>query len=286
MEKLPDYLEFFGLRDHPFRLTPDTKYYFPSRAHQSVHDVLCFGLERGEGFLVLTGDPGSGKTMLLRLILKNNRPDKELALLLSPTLGPKELLMAILEDVGLTVEASKTKDYFLRQFRDYLLKLADEGKTLILVIDEAQNLPLESLEELRLLSNLETEEKKLLQILLVGQPTLGQKLRSSELAQLLQRITIWERLEPLSYEETIAYVQYRWHKAGGVNLELSRGAAKFLYQTSKGLPRQINKIMDRAVLLAAAEAKRNITWRHLAHALDSFGIPYKRPWLSLLWPWY
>ncbi len=286
MENIPDYLEFFGLKDHPFRLTPDTKYYFPSRTHQAVHDVLQFGLARGEGFLVLTGKPGSGKTMLLRLILKNNSPERELALLLSPTLAPKELLMAILEDVGLPVDPGRTKDHLLRQFRDYLLGLAEQGKTLLLVIDEAQNLPLESLEELRLLSNLETEEKKLLQILLVGQPGLGNKLRSPQLAQLLQRITIWEHLHPLSYQETVAYVQYRWHRAGGTNLEFSRGAPKFLYETSQGLPRQINKIMDRAILLAASEGKRSITWRHLAQALDSFGLPYRRPLLSYLWPWY
>jgi len=282
MGKVPDYLEFFGLEDHPFRLTPDTKYFFPSEPHQRVFEVLRYGLNRGEGFLVLTGEPGAGKTLLLRLLLNEEDPSRELALLFSPTLKPEELLVAILEDLGIELSGKENKEYLLRLFYDHLLKLAQEGKTLLLVIDEAQNLPLESLEELRLLSNFETEQKKLIQILLTGQPSLDEKLRSPALAQLLQRITIWERLEPLSLEETLNYIQFRWHRAGGANLWLDKGALRLLYKVSKGLPRQINKIMDRAVLFAAAEGKESLSKKVIREAIESHHLfPQKNWWF----PW-
>ena len=282
MEKVPDYLEFFGLKDHPFRLTPDTKYFFPSEPHQKAFEVLRYGLNRGEGFLILTGKPGAGKTLLLRILLKEKDPSKELALLLSPNLNPRELLIAILEDLGIKISGKENKEQLLRLFYDYLLKIAKENRTLLLVIDEAQNLPLESLEELRLLSNFETEEKKLLQILLVGQPSLEEKLKSPALAQLLQRITIWERLEPLSSKEILSYVQFRWHRAGGAGLYLDRGAKRLLYRISEGLPRQINKIMDRAVLFAAAEGKKTISKKFLKEAAESYQLLPKRNWV---FPW-
>ncbi len=285
MATVPDYLEFFGLKEHPFRLTPDTKYFFPSEAHQRAFEILRYGLARGEGFLILTGEPGTGKTLLLRLLLREEEPSKEVALILSPTLDPHELLMAILEDLGIRVSGSETKEQLLRKFYDYLLKIAEAGKTLLLVMDEAQNLPLESLEELRLLSNFETEERKLLQILLIGQPALEEKLKSPFLLQLLQRITIWERLEPLDLEETFHYVQFRWHRAGGIGSLLEKGSTKILHRASEGIPRQINKIMDRAALFAAAEEQKTISKKILKEAIQSLDLKLvPRRWF-FPWAW-
>ena len=282
MKGVPDYLEFYGLKDHPFRLTPDTKYFFPAQPHYRAFEILRYGIKRGEGFLVLTGKPGTGKTMLLRLLLKEDGTNKEIALLLSPTLPPKELLMALLEDLGIETRG-ENKEKLLKTFRDYLIKLAQEGKTLLLVIDEAQNLPIESLEELRLLSNLETEEKKLIQIILVGQPGLESKLNSPLLSQLLQRITIWEKLEVLSFEETIDYIQYRWQKAGGIFIKIDKRALKLIYKASKGIPRQINKIMDRTILFSAAERANHIEKRLVKAALESLNFSFIS---RKIWPWH
>ncbi|OAG28616.1 ExeA family protein [Thermodesulfatator autotrophicus] len=275
MTQIPDYLDFFALKDHPFRLTPDTSYFFPSYKHQGTLEVLRYALARGEGFLILTGEPGTGKTLILRLLVESLPKDKETAFILSPTLNPKELLEAILEDLDIETSASETKEQLLRKFKDHLLDLAKKGKTLVLIVDEAQNLPIESLEELRLLSNLETEKKKLIQILLVGQPGLKDKLKSPELSQLLQRISVWEKLEPLSPSEVVEYINFRWHKAGGIGLNLDKRAYKLLYRESQGIPRLINKIMDRAVLVAAAENKKKIDENLLKDALNTLD-PYDK----------
>ncbi|WP_022853393.1 ExeA family protein [Thermodesulfatator atlanticus] len=272
MTKVPDYLEIFGLKDHPFRLTPDTDYFFPSETHVKTFEIIKYGLLRGEGFISLTGEPGTGKTLLLRLLLNELPKEKEIAIILSPTLSPIDLLRAILEDLEIPFSTVDSKEQLLRRFRDYLINISHEGKTLILVIDEAQNLPSESLEELRLLSNLETEKKKLVQILLVGQPLLEEKLKRPELSQLLQRITINECLSSLSREETLDYILFRWEKAGGSNLEISYTARKLLYQHSKGIPRSINKIMDRAILFAAAKNTNKIDKEIVVDALESLKI--------------
>ncbi len=270
----PKYLDFFGLKDHPFRLTPDTHYFFPSRTHQEALKILSYGVENGEGFLVLTGKPGSGKTMLLRLLLKNLPPSMETAILLTTNLSPREIIEAILEDLGLEIPVQASKEVLWRIFRDYLLKLAHENRRLLLVIDEAQNLPEESLEELRLLSNLETENSKLLQILLAGQPLLNQKLVSPNLSQLLQRITIWSEVKGLERDELAPYINYRLIKAGGTSIVLEEKAEKVLYSLSQGLPRLVNKIMDRALLLAAAEEEATIDPPLIRLAAQTFG-PYQ-----------
>ncbi len=266
-----DYLSFFGLMDHPFRLTPDTKYFFPSSKHKAVLEVMRYGIQRGEGFIVVTGDPGSGKTMLLRVLLKELDPAFETALIITPTLEPKELLQAILEDLGVAFNSSDTKERLVKKIREYLVDLVHKEKRLLLVIDEAQNLPLSSIEEIRLLSNLEMEDRKLVQILLAGQPSLASKLKSPELSQLAQRISVWEHVAHLSPEETIWYVQHRLGKAGGSHIPIEKGAEKLLYRTTHGIPRLINKVMDRSLLVMAAKFQRRLTKRILKEAVESLG---------------
>lgn len=265
-----DYLQFFGFQDYPFRLTPDTRYFFPSSKHKAVLETIHYGLARGEGFLVLVGDPGIGKTMLLRILLKDLSDDHyRTALIMTPALEPKELLQAILEDVQLPFEASDGKERLLRTFQRYLLQEAAQGRQFVLVVDEAQNLPVESLEEIRLLSNLETEDKKLIQILLVGQSSLEEKLHRPELRQLKQRISLWERLEPLSSDEVSWYTQYRMTRAGGASIPFDKGAEKLLCDASGHVPRLINKIMDRALLVAASRLERHISAEIVREALKT-----------------
>ncbi|OAQ20570.1 ExeA family protein [Thermosulfurimonas dismutans] len=267
---MPDYLGFFGLRDHPFRMTPDTDYFYPSPEHKAALESLKYGILKREGFLVLTGEPGMGKTLLIRLLFKELPTDVLTAMVLTPTLGPKELFEAILED--LSIPASGSKESLLKTFRDYLFGLAKEGKTLLLVIDEAQNLPVESLEELRLLSNFETEKGKLLQILLSGQPLLEEKLRSSDLSQLAQRITIWEKLEPFGREEVLDYVRFRLARAGGAGVVFSRGVDRELHRLTGGIPRVINKVMDRALLIAFARGTSRVSPQIVREAAEAAAL--------------
>lgn len=265
-----DYLQFFGFEDYPFRLTPDTHYFFPSSKHKAILESIRYGLTRGEGFLVLVGDPGIGKTMLLRILLKDLHGDRyQTAVVMAPALAPKELVQAILEDVKIPFDPSESKERLLRRFQDHLLQWADQGGHFVLVVDEAQNLPLESLEEIRLLSNLETEDKKLIQILLVGQLSLEEKLRRPELCQLMQRISLWERLEPLSPQEVTWYAQFRMTRAGGAAIPFEKGAEEILCEASRNVPRVINKIMDRALLVAASRWERHISVPALKEALKT-----------------
>ncbi|ROQ90666.1 ExeA family protein [Desulfosoma caldarium] len=287
---VPDYLRFFGFQDYPFRLTPDTRYFFPSSKHKAVLETIRYALARGEGFLVLVGDPGIGKTMLLRILLKELADDRyRTALIMTPTLEPKELLQAILEDVQLPVKASDSKERLLRIFQRYLLHEAAQGREFLLVVDEAQNLPPESLEEIRLLSNLETEDKKLIQILLVGQRSLEDKLHMPQLSQLKQRISLWERLEPLSPDEVSWYTQYRMTRAGGASIPFEKGAEKLLCDASGRIPRLINKIMDRALLVAASRLEGRISVETLREVLKTLeptleaSVPSLRPGRSWLW---
>lgn len=268
--EMPDYIGFFGLRDHPFRMTPDTDYFYPSSEHKAAFESLKYGILKREGFLVLTGEPGMGKTLLIRLLFKELPTDVLTAMILTPTLGPKELFEAILED--LSIPASGSKESLLKTFRDYLFGLAKEGKTLLLVIDEAQNLPVESLEELRLLSNFETEKGKLLQILLSGQPLLEEKLRSPALSQLAQRITIWEKLEPFGREEVLDYVRFRLARAGGAGVVFSRGVARELHRLTGGIPRVINKVMDRALLIAFARGTSRVSPQIVREAAEAAAL--------------
>lgn len=267
-----DYEQFFGLKDTPFRLTPDPDYYFPSEVHKEALQTLIYSIKAREGFIQITGDPGTGKTLTLRTLLKQLGEETNTALILNPRLSPEELLRVILEDLGLspaTME-ERSKEELLRFFRDILLEKAQQGITTVVIIDEAQNLPNETLEELRLLSNLETEKKKLLQIILVGQIELEDKLKESALRQLNQRITIRYRLKPLSKTDTVAYIHHRLRIAGGgENARFSPKVLNEVYKVSSGVPRLINIICERALMAAFVDGKNTIEKPHFSRALES-----------------
>src|SRR4030067_1802787 len=181
-----DFLSFFGLKEDPFKLTPDPAYFYPSSTHNEGLLLLNYSIEQKEGFTTVIGDPGSGKTTLLNVFLEKWRSRAEIAIVLTPRLSPEEFLVSILEDLDISFKR-KNKNEIIKAFRDFMIEKSSEGKWVIIIVDEAQNLPDETLEELRLLSNLENDKDKLLQIVLLGQPELESKLRSNRLRQLKQR---------------------------------------------------------------------------------------------------
>ncbi len=268
-----DYTGFFGFQDEPFRLTPDTEYFFPSKSHQGALEALKYVFKSTEGFAVILGEAGVGKTLVLRLALKEMPPNKEVAVILTPNLNPTELLVAILRDLKVFIEDKGTsKDQLIKGFSEYLLKEAEQDKGVIIVIDEAQNLPIESLEQLRLLSNLETEKKKLLQIVLVGQPELLDRINDKRLRQLNQRITIKETLEPFGLKETKDYIFFRLSKAGRGNLTVKKGAIKLAYKLSGGIPRKINALFSRTLLLAYSDGKTIVDRGYIKRAYTTLVV--------------
>lgn len=271
-ERFFNYLKFFGLKEQPFSLTPDPDYFFPASNHIKVIEVFKYGFLKKEGFMLLTGEPGLGKTLLIKLILRSLPESYEKIFLLTPTLSPYELIISISQKLNLIAENKDnlSKEFLLNLLQKYLKKLDSQNKTLLIVIDEAQNLPLETLEELRLLNNFETEKGKLIQFFLGGQPLLTEKLKSQSLQQLAQRVTIWENLVPFNKAETGEYVRFRLAKAGHPLITFERGFEKLLYEFTHGVPRLINKLMDRTLLVAYAERTQKIRKKHLKIARMSF----------------
>ncbi len=269
---MKDYLEFFGLRDDPFKITPDASYFFLSESHQEALSSLRYLLETEEGFAVIIGEPGTGKTLTIRKFI-DELPEKEVkfAYVLFPNLSPEELFEAILEDFGIKSEG-ETKNRLFARLRDFLVGEREKGRKVLIIIDEAQNLPTETLEELRILSNLETSERKLLQIILLGQPELEEKLSSKELRQLKQRITVFVKLRNFTEEETKAYIDYRLVKAGRGNLRVNSRTYRLVYKYSLGIPRLINILMERALMAAFVDTSHEIKPEHVKRAGESIGI--------------
>jgi general secretion pathway protein A len=250
------YERFYQLRERPFALSPDPEYLYPSRVHQEALDYLRYGLESQAGFIVITGEIGSGKTTLLQSLLRNLDNQTSVGRIVNTMLEPRELLETIMIDFGLD-PAGRSKPLMLRDLSQYLVDQRLAGRLVLLVIDEAQNLGLGSLEELRMLSNLETEKSKLIQIVLVGQPNLRDKLAAPELEQLRQRITVSYHLPPLDAEETGNYINHRLRRAAlAAPLEFPREATDLIHARSRGVPRIINVICDAALVFGYAEERR------------------------------
>jgi general secretion pathway protein A len=256
------YASFFGLNEKPFSITPDPRYLFLSERHAEALAHLVYGINEAGGFIQLTGEVGTGKTTVVRSLLAQAPKHAEIALILNPRMTPAEFLLAICEEFGIAVAAASAGS--LKDLVDllsrHLLKAHAEGKRIVLVVDEAQNLAPEVLEQVRLLTNLETETQELLQIILIGQPELRELLARVELRQLAQRITGRYHLDPLSGGETAAYVRHRLRVAGSTREIFTNGALREIQRLSGGVPRLINIISDRALLGAFTED------RHLVRA--------------------
>ncbi|MBI4687189.1 MAG: AAA family ATPase, partial [Nitrospirae bacterium] len=265
-----DYLNFFGLKEEPFKLTPDPSYFYPSSCHNEGLLLLDYSIEQKEGFTTVIGDPGTGKTTLLNVFLEKWKPRAEIAIILTPRLQPEEFLTAVVEDLGISPKR-KSKNEIIKAFRDFMIEKSSEGRWVIIIVDEAQNLPDETLEELRLLSNLETDKDKLLQILLIGQTELEARLLRDKLRQLNQRIITRVQLRHFNSDETRDYISHRLIRAGKNILKIDKKACGLVYRFSKGVPRLINMLMSRALMAAYLEENNTVLRRHIIHAVKSLG---------------
>ena len=278
------YLSFFGLNEKPFAITPDPRYLYLSERHAEALAHLLYGINEAGGFVQLTGEVGTGKTTIVRSLLAQTPKNAEIALILNPRMTAPEFLLTICEEIGIGVPDSSTES--LKDLVDvlshYLLRAHGAGRRVVLVVDEAQNLAPAVLEQVRLLTNLETNTQKLLQIILIGQPELRELLGRNELRQLAQRITGRYHLHPLSRDETVAYVRHRLRVAGATNDIFSAAALSEIYRLSVGVPRVINVICDRALLGAYSMDRHRVTATLVRHAASEvFGKRIMPNWL----PW-
>ena len=262
------YTRFFGLHEKPFSITPDPRYLFMSERHGEALAHLVYGVTESGGFIQLTGEVGTGKTTLVRSLLLNRMPDNaDVAVVLNPQISALEFLLTICEELHIDVPDSKDSIKALTDaLNRHLLTAHADGRRTILVVDEAQNLAPAVLEQVRLLTNLETAKQKLLQIILIGQPELRELLARNDLRQLAQRITGRYHLEPLTREETANYIEHRLRVAGALGEVLDHGAKNEVFRLSQGVPRLINVICDRALLGAYSQETRTVNRRIIKRA--------------------
>ncbi len=256
------YKKFFGFKERPFQLVPNPEYLFLSKSHEEALAHLTYGEYEGDGFVEITGEVGTGKTTLCRVFLENLNSDTVAAYIFNPKLDALQMLRAINDEFGLDTGADNTKD-LIDTLNRFLIEKKKKGQRVIVIIDEAQNLSKPVLEQLRLLSNLETTTSKLLQIFLVGQPELAEMLDSAELRQLGQRISLSAHLVPLSFRETCEYIEHRIHIASAQKprAKFTRTAMRRIYRFSGGIPRLINIACNRALLTAFGLGRHTITGR-------------------------
>ncbi|WP_076591649.1 ExeA family protein [Herminiimonas arsenitoxidans] len=279
------YKHHFGLRELPFGITPDTSYFFACPNYQQALNTLLIAAKNGEGFIKITGEVGTGKTLLCRKFLATLDDSFVTAYIPNPYLEPRSLMLALADELEIELDKEVDQHQLLKAINYRLLVLARDGKRVILCLDEAQAMPLESLEALRLLTNLETEKRKLLQIVLFGQPELDAKLQQDEIRQLAQRITFHYRLSPLSRDDVDFYVMHRLKIAGfsGSRL-LTKDAIRVLHTASSGIPRLVNILAHKALMLAFGEGRQQVHVPHIrAAAKDTEAARSSlRPWILLL----
>ena len=276
------YTEFFGLHEKPFSITPDPRYLFMSERHGEALAHLVYGVTESGGFIQLTGEVGTGKTTLVRTLLLNRMTDNaDVAVVLNPQLSVVEFLATICEELHIDVLHNKgSVKAQTDALNQHLLRAHAEGRRTILVVDEAQNLSPAVLEQVRLLTNLETAKQKLLQIILIGQPELRELLARTDLRQLAQRITGRYHLEPLSTVETAKYIEHRLKVAGALGEVFDAGARKEVFRLSQGVPRIINVICDRALLGAYSLESRHVNRRLVRRAAAEVSGELERsPWI-------
>ncbi len=276
------YLEHFGLREPPFTLTPDTSFYFNTTGHREALEVLQVAIDGGEGFIKIIGEVGTGKTLLCRKLLDQLEAPYLTAYLPNPLLGPVEIYRAVASELGLDVSSRATANMLLSALNSHLIQLCAAGHRVVLCIDEVQAMAEKSLEALRLLSNLETEKSKLLQIVLFAQPELDVRLRQDCLRQLRQRIVFSYRLPPLNDEGIRDYVAHRMLVAGHQGgAPLSPAAMKLLRHGSCGIPRLVNILCHKALMAAYGQGGRRIEAKHLQVAIADTedAVCPKRGWL-------
>lgn len=271
------YADYFGLAEPPFSIAPDPRYLFLSGQHREALAHLVYGASVGDGFIQLTGEIGTGKTTLVRRLLVEMPEGIEIAFIFNPEVSPRGLLRSILAELGLArLGADADRGALAEQLYRHLLAAHARGRRVVLVIDEAQRLSAEVLEEVRLLTNFETDRHKLLNVILVGQPELRETLARADLRQLAQRITARYHLGPLALAETDAYIRHRLRLAGAPGRIFGARAVRAVQRHSRGVPRLINLICDRSLMGAYARTRREVTAGLVGEAVrDLAGLPFR-----------
>jgi len=277
------YRTHFALREPPFGLTPDTAFVFACTPHQEALNTLLVALESGEGFMKITGEVGTGKTLLCRRLLAQLDGSYVSAYLPNPLLDPHGLLLALAEELRIPFDRDADPHTLTKVLNHALLDFARAGRKVVVCLDEVQAMPYETLESLRLLSNLETEKRKLFQVILFGQPELDDRLGHESVRQLRQRITFQYRLSTLSRDEVEYYIGHRLRVAGYLGDRLfDRAAIRLLFRASRGVPRLVNVLAHKAMLAAFGEGRHHVTASHVRRAASD--TPSARvPRLPVLW---
>jgi MSHA biogenesis protein MshM len=277
------YLSHFGLREPPFGITPDTSFFYACTSIQEALNTLLVAVANGEGFIKITGEVGTGKTLLCRKFLSSLDKAWVSAYIPNPSLDPQSLLLALSEELGIRLEESLDQHRLIKSLTLTLLNLARQGKRVVVCMDEVQAMPIETLETLRLLTNLETEKRKLVQVILFGQPELDNRLAQDSVRQLRQRITFQHRMGFLTLKETGDYLAHRLAVAGHHGTPLFTNAAvRKLRAASGGTPRLINILANKAMMLAFGEGSGKVCWRHVRAAISDTPAAGG---LMQLWTW-
>jgi general secretion pathway protein A len=268
------YLQHYNLREAPFNITPDPRFLFFSAKHQEAFNHLLFGIRERKGFIELTGEVGAGKTTICRKLLEQLGPNYKTALILNPCLSSHQLIKTVVQEFGLKPRGIDRVAY-LQVLNDFVLAEVNQGHDVVLVIDEAQDLSDDLLEQIRLLSNLETDRQKLIQIVLMGQPELREKLLQPALRQLRQRITVRYHLHPLNLNETAGYIDHRLTLAGANGTpRFHDGAIPMVYKYSQGIPRLINAVCDKTLLAGFVAQVQVLTKQEVTLAIEELeGVP-------------
>ena len=276
------YAAYFGLKENPFSLSPEPRYLFLSEQHRDALNCMIYGIKEKKGFVLISGDIGTGKTTICRSLINLLDDSVETALIFNTAISDLDLLETVIGEYGIAIiSGSKTKKNYIDVLNDFLLRNFATGKTAVLVIDEAQNLSHGVLEQIRMLSNLETETEKLIQIILIGQPELSNTLMLPALRQLNERITVRYDLKPLSSLEVSEYIQHRLIVAQGPgSLKFTKGAFNLIYTFTEGIPRRINALCDRALLIAYTKNVSKIDRKIIKLAVHDIGINYFQKTMS------
>jgi general secretion pathway protein A len=259
--------EFYGFKTQPFNITTDTELFFEGSSHREALASLFYGIEEHKGLILITGEVGTGKTTLCKALLDRLPPSVRTSLILNPYFSEVQLLQAIVEDFGLEPEKATRLD-IVKKLDSFLIDLSLNQGNAVLIIDEAQNLKARQLEQIRLLSNLETKHGKLLQIVLVGQPELKANLGRYELRQIYQRIVVKCELRPLDFADVKAYVDFRLEHSGAACVEIPPDSYRMIHEFSKGIPRLINLLCDRALLLGFVKKEKVLGTEVLIAAME------------------
>jgi len=273
------YLEHFGLKEYPFGITPDTSFFFSANGYQQALNTLLIAARTGEGFIKITGEVGTGKTLLCRIFMASIGREFEIAYIPNPSLEPPALLMALAEELGVDIDSNAGQHHLIKSINLALLNFASQGKRVLVCIDEAQAMPLETMEALRLLTNLETEKQKLLQVVIFGQPELDVKLNHESIRQLKQRITFDFKLGALTNDEMHYYLNHRLVVAGYQGGRLfSPKALKLMQKKTEGIPRLVNILAHKSLMSAYGKGVRVVEKDDVLAASEDTGSTRTDGW--------